>query len=471
MEAERFLDDVLARVKSFLEVSQTETSIRLAESSESLHRTTDLKLPLEGRGLDAALDDIESVLRHSVRTTAPGFMNPLWGGLSIASIAGELVTAATNTAMYTYEIAPIATLIESTILKRMAELAEFGTSQGTLTTGGSNGNLLGMLCARQAKIPLSSHSGFDGTKMVAFVSEESHYSFVIASNVIGIGHSNLIKVRCNEDGQMLPEALDEEIQRALANGQIPFAVLATSGTTVRGSFDPLRDIAAIAHKHELWMHVDAAWGGSCLFSSRYRSLMDGIELADSFCWDAHKMMGIPLICSAFIVKDAEILRTVCSNGQTAHYLYHDTGADVDLGRFSLQCGRRNDALKLWLAWREIGDAGWASMLERFMDLGDYLQRRVESHNALEMVSDRMWTNVCFRYVGESSEEELNRINAELRERLIQDGQFMVSRSTVNEKIILRSVIANRNITESSLDAFLERVLSLGKDIERGLPQQ
>ena len=88
-----------------------------------------------------------------------------------------------------------------------------------------------------------------------------------------------------------------------------------------------------------------------------------------------------------------------------------------------------------------------------------------------MVSDRMWTNVCFRYVGESPEEELNRINAELRERLIQDGQFMVSRSTVNEKIILRSVIANRNITESSLDAFLDRVLSLGKDIERGLPQQ
>ncbi|CAI8324783.1 MAG: L-2,4-diaminobutyrate decarboxylase [Candidatus Poseidoniaceae archaeon] len=471
MEAEQFLDDVLARVMDFLAASQTESSIRFAEPPSSLGRTTDLKLPLEGRGLEAALDDIESVLRHSVRTTAPGFMNPLWGGLSIASIAGELVTAATNTAMYTYEIAPIATLIESTILKRMAELADFGTSQGTLTTGGSNGNLLGMLCARQAKIPLSSHSGFDGTKMVAFVSEESHYSFSIASNVIGIGHSNLIKVRCNDDGQMLPESLDEEIQRALASDQIPFAVLATSGTTVRGSFDPLREIAGVAHKHDLWMHVDAAWGGSCLFSSRYRSLMDGIELADSFCWDAHKMMGIPLICSAFIVKDADILRAVCSTGQTAHYLYHDTGAEIDLGRFSLQCGRRNDALKLWLAWREIGDAGWASMLERFMDLADHLQQRIESHDALEMVSDRMWTNVCFRYVGDSQEEELNRMNAELRERLVQDGRFMVSRSTVDEKIILRSVIANRNITESSLDAFLDRVVSLGKDIERGLPQR
>ena len=471
MEAEQFLDDVLARVNKFLAASQAESSIRFAEPPQSLGKTTDLKLPLEGRGLEAALDDIESVLRHSVRTTAPGFMNPLWGGLSIASIAGELVTAATNTAMYTYEIAPIATLIESTILKRMAELADFGTSQGTLTTGGSNGNLLGMLCARQAKIPLSSHSGFDGTRMVAFVSEESHYSFSIASNVIGIGHSNLIKVRCNDDGQMLPEALDEEIRRALANDLIPFAVLATSGTTVRGSFDPLRSIAGVAHKHNLWMHVDAAWGGSSLFSSRYRSLMDGIELADSFCWDAHKMMGIPLICSAFIVKDADILRAVCSTGQTAHYLYHDTGAEIDLGRFSLQCGRRNDALKLWLAWREIGDAGWASMLERFMDLADHLQQRIENHDALEMVSDRMWTNVCFRYVGVSPEEELNRINAELRERLVQDGRFMVSRSTVDGKIILRSVIANRNITESSLDAFLDRVVSLGKDIERGLPQR
>lgn len=471
MEADAFLDEVLSRVNAFLQQSQHVDQIRSMETHQSLSRTSDLKLPIEGRGVDSALDDIEMVLRNSVHTTAPGFMNPLWGGLSVASIAGELVTAATNTAMYTYEIAPIATLIETTILKRMAELADFGTSQGTLTTGGSNGNLLGMLCARQSKLSLSSRSGFDGQKMVAFVSEESHYSFSIASNVIGIGHANLIKVRCNEQGQMRPDSLQEEIERALRNGQTPFAVLATSGTTVRGSFDPLRDIASVAHQYDLWMHVDAAWGGSCLFSPQYRSLMDGIELADSFCWDAHKMMGIPLICSAFIVKNAEILRSVCSTGKEAHYLYHDTGENVDLGRYSLQCGRRNDALKLWLAWREIGDAGWASMLERFMGLADYLQDRVNEHDALEMVSDRMWTNVCFRYVGTAPEENLNQINAELRERLIRDGRFMVSRSTVNEQIILRSVIANRNISEESLDAFLDRVVSLGKDIERGLPQQ
>ncbi len=469
MDTETFLDEVLSRVKIFLDSSQSDVRIRSEQTHDSLLRTSDLKLPMEGRGLESTLDDIESVLSHSVRTTAPGFMNPLWGGLSIASLAGELVTAATNTAMYTYEIAPIATLIESSILKRMAELADFGTSQGTLTTGGSNGNMLGLLCARQSKVPLSSQSGFDGTKMVAFVSEESHYSFNIASNVVGIGQSNLIKIRCNEQGQMRADSLEDEIERALENGQIPFAVLATSGTTVRGSFDPLREVAEIAHRYDLWMHVDAAWGGSCLFSTQYRSLMDGIELADSFCWDAHKMMGIPLICSAFIVKDAEILRAVCSNGNTAHYLYLETGEDVDLGLYSLQCGRRNDALKLWLAWREIGDAGWATMLDGFMKLADYLERSVNENESLEMMSNRMWTNVCFRYVGSSPEENLNHINTELRKRLIHDGRFMVSRSTIDGNIVLRSVIANRSISEASLDSFLECVVSIGKDIERGLP--
>ena len=471
MGAEAFLDDVLKRVKEFLNVSHETDIIRNGLPHGSLRRTIDLKLPMEGHGIQSALDDIDSVLRHSVHTTAPGFMNPLWGGLSIASIAGELVTAATNTAMYTYEIAPIATLIESTILTRMGELAGFSTSKGTMTTGGSNGNLLGLLCARQSMDQKSSSLGFDGRNSVVFVSEEAHYSYSIAANVIGIGFMNLIKVRCDEDGRMLPDSLEEEIERALEAGQRPFAVLATSGTTVRGSFDPLRPLAEISHRFNLWMHVDAAWGGACLFSNQYRSLMDGLELADSFCWDAHKLMGIPLICSAFIVKDAAILRQVCSTGTEAHYLYHGESEDVDLGRYSLQCGRRNDALKLWLAWREIGDAGWASLVDRFMELATYLELKVEGTPELEMVSSRMWTNVCFRFVGDTAPEDLNELNAELRHRLLQDGRFMVSKSTIKGQIILRSVISNNQISEQSLDSYIARVVELGRDIERGLPSQ
>ena len=106
-----------------------------------------------------------------------------------------------------------------------------------------------------------------------------------------------------------------------------------------------------------------------------------------------------------------------------------------------------------------------------MELANYLEDQVKHHPSLELMSERMWTNVCFRDVGGSSVDECNQINAELRQRLIQDGRFMVSRSTIDQSIVLRSVIANRSISEASLDAFLERVISLGKDIERGLPQQ
>ena len=111
---------------------------------------------------------------------------------------------------------------------------------------------------------------------------------------------------------MKPESLAEEIERAARNDQVPFCIIATSGTTVRGAFDPLKEIAQIAHDNNIWLHVDAAWGGSCLFSKRHRMLMDGIELADSVCWDAHKMMGLLLICSVFLTKNKSILRAVCT---------------------------------------------------------------------------------------------------------------------------------------------------------------
>ena len=122
-------------------------------------------------------------------------------------------------------------------------------------------------------------------------------------------------------------------------GPTPCCVIATSGTTVRGAFDPLREIADVCSNQNIWLHVDAAWGGSCLYSNKLRVLMDGVELADSVCWDAHKMMGLPLVCSAFLIKKPEILRKICSHGNVAHYLFLGDAEDVDLGRISLQCGR------------------------------------------------------------------------------------------------------------------------------------
>ena len=467
-ELTQFLDGLTQRIESYIN-SADNTDHKTVDylSPSSRGQSTDLSLPLEGNGSQSILDDIDEFLRQCVRTNRPEFMNPLWGGLNIAGFAGEVIAALTNQSMYTYELSPIATLIEQAIVERMMEIVGYAEGFGTLTTGGSNGNMMGMLCARQASDPMSSITGFDGSKYVAFVSAEAHYSVLMSANVVGIGYQNLVKVACDSRGRMKPESLVEEIVRARTNGQIPFCIIATSGTTVRGAFDPLKEIANIAHDNNIWLHVDAAWGGSSLFSKRFRKLMDGVELADSICWDAHKMMGMPLICSVFLTKSKDTLRAVCAHGDAAHYLFHEDTKDIDLGRYSLQCGRRNDSLKLWIAWREIGDAGWAKMVERYCDLSDYLEALVAESEHLTMMSERRWTNVCFRF--ESENLDLNELNTEIRNRLMREGIHLVSRSNIGEDVVIRAVVANPLIDESVLESLVSAVERHGQEIIREIP--
>lgn len=464
MDTDEFLEVVLSRIRSHLDGSEKVVDF-IPQSS--LGKTADLNLPLVGLGLENVVSDIDQYLRYSVRTNHPGFMNPLWGGVNLSAFAGEIIANLSNNSMYTYELSPFATLIEQALIKRMCEMVGFGEGNGTLTTGGSNGNMIGMMCARYQADPLGQQRGFDGSNLVCYVSAESHYSVLMAANVLGIGFENVIKVPCDVDGRMRTDKLSEEIERTRINGQLPFCVVATAGTTVRGSFDPIKEIADICSDNNIWFHVDAAWGGSCLFSSKYRSLMDGVELADSVCWDAHKMMGVPLICSAFLIKRPEILRTICSHGDVAHYLFHGESEDVDLGRMSLQCGRRNDALKLFLSWREKGDAGWAKLIESYVELADFLQSLVDSNSKLEMMSSRVWSNVCFRYTIEGIDH--NDINNQIRERLVKSGNYMVSKSKINDDIILRPVIANPEVTRESLEQFVLEVVTIGDEIIRGIP--
>ncbi|MDP6870290.1 MAG: pyridoxal-dependent decarboxylase [Candidatus Poseidoniaceae archaeon] len=434
-----------------------------------MNKITDLALPLEGMGLDVVLSDIDSYLKRCVRTNHPGFMNPLWGGFNVAAFAGEIIANLTNTSMYTYELAPMATLIEQALINRMCEIVGFADGNGVLTTGGSNGNMIGMMCARYKLDPIGQRRGYDGGDLVCFVSSESHYSVLMSANVLGIGYDNVIKVPCDNDGAMRVDLLREEIDRSRREGQTPFCVIATSGTTVRGAFDPIRDIASVCDSEDLWLHVDAAWGGSCLFSSKYRILMDGIEMADSICWDAHKMMGIPLICSAFLIKQPEILRRICSHGNVAHYLFLGESQDVDLGRISLQCGRRNDALKLFFAWREKGDAGWARLVESYVELAEYLEDLVVNNRQLELMSNRSWTNVCIRFTMEGINHD--EVNSILRDRMMRSGRFMFSRSELDGQVILRPVIANPEVSKQSLQDLISEIISTGNDIVNDLPER
>jgi len=460
---ERLLQGVFARILRYLPESADATGpVTKSRTPKELKNKLNLAVSRKGVDVETLLSDIDDYLSESVNTNHPHFMNPFWGGTDVASLAGEFITALTNTSMYTFELAPMATLIETEMVQTMAELVGYEAGEGVFTSGGSNGNLMGLLCARDRKFPDSPRLGFAGKQLVVFISAEAHYSTAMAANVLGIGLDNHIGIETDEHGAMIPKKLREAIARESGAGKHPFCVIATAGTTVRGSIDPLSEIADICHDEEIWLHVDAAWGGSTLLSPKTRSLLSGIDRADSICWDPHKMMGIQLCCSVFLARESGTLRKMSVHTQTAHYLLLKDKEHVDLGNLSLQCGRRVDALKLWLAWRAKGHEGWATLVESYFALADYLASEVENHPRLELVVPHSMTNVCIRYIGDGLDSQKeDEITAGIRRKLMSDGRFMVSTSQLNNRPIIRSVISNPRITKVVLDGLISSIVEAG----------
>tara|TARA_Y100000994_G_scaffold90845_1_gene75094 strand:- start:1371 stop:2822 length:1452 start_codon:yes stop_codon:yes gene_type:complete len=466
------LEGTFTRILDYL-ASNSNREVPLATIHSAIDLYTEMDLSISDGGVDAEslLSDIDAYLQHSVKTSHPHFMNPFWGGPPVSSLVGEFISALTNTSMYTFEIAPVATLIEQEMIQLMSKFAGYDNGEGTFTSGGSNGNLMGLLCARDHKFPDAKFSGFTGTP-VAFVSVESHYSVEVAANTLGMGTDNLVAVESDDQGRMNVADLQAKISEQKAAGKTPFCVIATSGTTVKGAFDPLPEIADICEREEIWLHVDAAWGGAALLSPTTRNLVQGIERTHSLCWDPHKMMGMPISCSVFLVNQSGILKDVCSHSSSAHYLLHKKNAEFDMGRMSLQCARRVDALKLWLTWRSVGNQGWAEKIENYMSLAAYLTKQVKQEPTLELVLEPEFTNVCVRYAGHNlSSQSQDDITNQIRTEMFERGKFMVTKALIDHRPILRPVIANPAVDQKSLDKFISEITTIGARMEAVLPQK
>ena len=164
------------------------------------------------------------------------------------------------------------------------------------------------------------------------------------------------------------------------------------------------------------------------------------------------------------------MKNICKHTESAHYLFHGDSKEQDLGHYSLQCGRRNDSLKLWISWRELGDSGWAKLVESYCRLAGYFEQKIDETSELELMSSREWTNVCFRFnPGHLDNDALNQLNSKLRARLMKDGKFLVSRSNIGQNIVIRAVISNPGITEQIIDSLIEVILLHGKEILASIP--
>lgn len=219
---------------------------------------------------------------------------------------------------------------------------------------------------------MTKKQGLGQQRFVLFTSVHGHYSFEKAAQICGFGSDAVKSIAVDDEGRMIASDLELQIQKAKAEGCIPFFCNATAGTTVLGSYDPIYEISEICQKHKLWLHVDASWGGPAVFAPSQRWKLKGSERANSITVNPHKMMGVPITCSFLLAQD---LRSFWrSNTLPAGYLFHggdesDTGSDEkmpevwDLADISLQCGRKSDALKLALSWIYFGSEGLAVKIE------------------------------------------------------------------------------------------------------------
>jgi len=459
-------DEILAKalqlvVRYLEESSAPETLVVKYQNSDFLKTKLDFSIPENGVSTDEFLALLETYLTYSVRTGHKQFFNQLFSGFSLPGFLGEIFTSLTNTSMATYELAPLATLMEQELLQKMNSLVGFNQGEGIFVTGGSNANLIAMLCARNKAIPEVKQQGLQSSPLALFVSDQAHYSFLKAANVLGIGINNVIKVESDCHGRMMPLKLEMAIKECLRAGKKPFFVGATAGTTVLGAFDPLVEIYEVVEKYALWFHIDGSWGGAALLSRKYKYLLAGSQLADSFTWDSHKLMGIPIICSALLVKSQETLYPACSSNDT-DYLFHDyQDSTYDFGLKSLQCGRKVDSLKLWLSWQYYGQQGYEEKINWLFEIAEYATQKVKNCLELELMASTQFLNICFRYISDNV-SNLNQFNLELREKLVKSGRSLVNYSYLNGQVVIRLVVANPEITRADIDQFFENFLEIGR---------
>ncbi|XP_060706166.1 glutamate decarboxylase 1-like isoform X2 [Hemiscyllium ocellatum] len=400
-----------------------------------------LELPDHPESLEQILVDCRDTLKYGVKTGHPRFFNQLSSGLDVVGLVGEWLTSTANTNMFTFEIAPVFTIMEEVLLKKMSTVLRWShdESDGIFLAGGAMSNLYSILAARYKRFPEVKTQGVANfPRMVLFTSELGHYSIMKGAMVLGIGTDNVIPVKCNSRGKIISAELEASIIEAKQK---------------------------------------AAWGGGLLMSQKHRYKLTGIERANSVTWNPHKIMGVPLQCSAILIHEKGLLQDC--NKMGAQYLFqNDKLYDVsyDTGDKTILCGRHVDVFKFWLMWKAKGTSGFEKQINKCLELAEYLHSKLKRRNDFKLVFDDKpeHTNVCFWYIPPSLQEmpesaerdsQLHQVAPKIKGRMMEEGSLMVGYQPQGHNVnFFRMVFSNPATNKSDVDFLIEELARLGKDL-------
>ncbi|POS83414.1 hypothetical protein EPUL_003454, partial [Erysiphe pulchra] len=440
-------------------------------SPEKLQSLMNFELPENGLGKPGLISAVENVLKYSVNTWDQGFMDKLFASTNAVGVISELVLAVLNTNVHVFKVSPALTIIEKTTAKTFAKLFGFdGPHAGGISTqGGSASNVTSIIIARSHLYPESKKLGNDLKRFVLFTSSHGHYSLKKAALMCGLGTDNIYSIPCDDSGRMIPSELEKKIQSSRAESKTPLYVNATAGTTVLGSYDPFVEISAICKQNNLWMHVDASWGGPVAFSEKYKNKLTGVHLADSLAVNPHKMMGVPVTCSFLLTPDIRNFHR--ANTLPADYLFHTRSSSEeiwDLADLTLQCGRRADSLKLALSWIYYGSNGFERQIDHAFSVAAEFATLVMKNPNLSLVSEDPppCLQVCFYYTGYAGLKNDKKLNTQITSKIVHaliPRGFLVDYAPGNDGSFLR-VVVNRETQMSTITDLIRAIEVVGTEI-------
>jgi aromatic-L-amino-acid/L-tryptophan decarboxylase len=401
-------------------------------------------LPEHGEDADKVLDEIfrEMVDKgfHVPSGNYFGLMNPT---PSYIGVMAEALVAALNPQLATVKRSQLASKIEHETVRWIGERVGWpGEFNGTFTSGGNEANFTGLALALAAKFPNAIEEGIAsiGSQPVLYASDEAHHSIDKSAGLLGVGRKALRRIPVNVNVQLDPRILERTIEADLASGKKPFCVVATTGTTNTGAVDDLVAIAEICRRYDLWLHVDGAYGGSAIFSDRHRSLLRGIEQADSITIDPHKWMAMPLAAGVILTCHPEMLERAFA--VAAPYMPKATESKgLDNSRISTQWTRRMNSLKLWLTLRVHGRKAYEEHIDRQLGLAQSFASWIRASEHFELAAPQILPIVAFRFkVANLSQQNLAEAHASIVEEVTRDGRRWISETRVNGRSVLRMMV-------------------------------
>ena len=420
-----------------------------------------------GLGNQAAIERaIEYFLKDSLSVHHPQCVAHLHCPSLVVSQAAEVLINATNQSMDSWDQSPSATIIEIKLIEWLrAQVGYPAGDAGVFTSGGTQSNLMGLMLARDAFYQRQGHSvqqhGITGDlrKIKVLCSENAHFSVQKNMALLGHGYQSVVQVKSDEFARMDVSDLKAKLAQAEANGEQILAIVATAGTTDAGAIDPLREIAGIAAEHNIWVHVDAAWGGALLLSEKYRDYLDGLELVDSVTLDFHKQYFQTISCGAFLLKDERHYELMRYQAAYLNSEFDEEAGVPNLVSKSLQTTRRFDALKLWMGLEALGQKQYAAIIDHGVTLAQEVAKFVTSEPRLELVMQPQLASVLFRYRPEQLTDiaQIALFNQRIGDALLDSGRANVGVTENQGVTCLKLTLLNPTVTLEDVKVLLALV--------------